>query len=57
MKKYKFRFYRTAWTDITVEAPDKEEAEVLAQDKYNCGDYEDADEDFENTDMILLNVE
>ena len=50
LKEYTFRFHRHAWTDITVEASDEEEAEMLANDKYNEGDDDDSDEDFENTD-------
>jgi len=48
-KEYTIRFHRDAWTDITVKAKNEEEAYMLADEKYNEGDYEDSDEDFENT--------
>jgi len=51
LKKFTFRFHTHGWTDITVEATNEEEASDLAMDKYNCGDYDDSDSDFENTDM------
>ena len=47
-KRYVFRFYRRAWTDIVVEAADEDEACELANEKYNDGDYDGSDEDFEN---------
>lgn len=50
-KKFTFRFHTHGWTDITVEAENEEEAAELASDKYNEGDYDDSDSDFENTDM------
>lgn len=53
-RTYTFRFYRRAWTDISVTAWDRETAEELASDKYNAGDYDDSDEDFENTDVELI---
>ena len=53
-KSFTFRFHRDAWTDITVEAKNAEEAEELAMEKYNNGEYEDADEDFENTNFELI---
>lgn len=49
MGKYAFRFYRQAWVDVIVEANDEEEAEELANEKYNNGEYDDSDEDWENT--------
>lgn len=49
MKSFTFRFHRDAWVDITVKAKNKEEAEEIAQEMYNNGEYEDSDEDFENT--------
>ena len=42
-KKYTFRFHTHGWTDITVEAENEEEAQMLADDKYNEGDYDDSD--------------
>jgi len=56
-RTYTFRFHRHAWTDITVEANDEETAQRLADEKYNEGDYDDSDEDFENTHMELLEAE
>lgn len=47
-KKFTVRFHRDAWTDITVEAKNEEEAYELAEEKYNNGKYEDF-ENFENT--------
>ena len=55
-KEYTFRFHRDTWTDITVKAKNKEEASMLADDKYNEGDYEDSDEDFENTYVELIDT-
>ena len=46
-----FRFHRDAWTDIKVMAPDEDTALERAEEKYNAGDYEDTDEDFENTNV------
>ena len=51
MEKYTVRFHTHGWTDITVEADSEEEAAELASDKYNCGEYDDSDTDFENTNM------
>ena len=56
-RSYTFRFHRHAWTDITVEAKDEETAQELADEKYNNGEYEDSDENFENTHMELLKTE
>lgn len=53
-KTYTVRFHRDAWTDITVKAGSEEEAFELAEAKYNEGDYEDSDEDFENTHYEIL---
>lgn len=53
-RSFTFRFHRRAWTDITVVAGDEETARELAEDRYNAGDYEDSDEDFENTYVELL---
>lgn len=50
-QKFTFRFHTHGWTDITVEAEDEEEAAELASEKYNEGDYDDSDSDFENTNM------
>lgn len=49
--KYTFRFHTHGWTDISVEAKSEEEAEEIAMEKYNEGDYDDSDTGFENTDM------
>lgn len=46
-----FRFHRDAWTDIKVMAPDEDTALERAEEKYNAGDYEDSDENFENTNV------
>lgn len=54
MAKYTFRFHRDAWTDISVEAENADEARELADEKYNEGDYEDIDENFENTYVDLV---
>jgi len=54
MAKYTYRFHRDAWTDITVEANNEEEAQEKAMEKYNAGEYEDIDENFENTHYELL---
>ena len=48
-KKYVFRFYWRQWADVVVEATDETEAEELALEKYNEGDYLSDDSDFENT--------
>lgn len=55
-KKYLVRFHRDAWTDIEVVAKNEEEAYELADEKYNEGDYEDSDEDFENTEVEIVSV-
>lgn len=49
-KKYTFRFHTHGWTDITVVAESEEEAQDLADEKYNNGDYPDDASGFENTD-------
>lgn len=53
-KKYKkYRFYSEHWVDIKVEVEDgetDEDAFEKAQDMYNCGEYSDAQEHWENTD-------
>ena len=54
MAKFTYRFHRDAWTDITVEANNAEEAEEIAMEKYNNGEYEDIDENFENTNAELI---
>lgn len=56
MAKYIVRFHRDAWTDIVVEAPDEDEAYEQASEKYNAGEYEDSDEDFENTNVEFIKV-
>lgn len=53
-KSFTFRFHRDAWTDITVKANNAEEAEEIAMEKYNNGEYEDIDENFENTNVELI---
>ncbi len=49
--KYVFRFHWRQWVDIVVTAENEEEAAELATDKYNEGDYNAQDADFENTHM------
>lgn len=53
-KKYKmYRFYSEHWVDIKVEVEDgetDEDAFEKAQDMYNCGEYSDTQEHWENTD-------
>ena len=56
-KLYTVRFYRKAWTDITVEATSKLDAFDKAEEKYNNGDYEDDDEDFENEYADIIEEE
>lgn len=53
MKKKVIRFYQRSWVDIVVEVPDdatNEEVFEKANERYNNGEYDDADTDFENTD-------
>lgn len=57
MKKYTFRFHSDAWVDVTVAAEDLETARMLADNRYNEGDYDDSDTDFENTHCDLLSEE
>ena len=54
MAKYTFRFHTHGWTDITVEADNLDDASYLANEKYNKGDYDYSDTDFENERMELL---
>ena len=56
-KKFTFRFHTHGWTDITVEAENEEEAQELADDKYNNGEYDDDASDFENTDCENITEE
>lgn len=47
------RFYQKSWVDIVVDVPDTaddEEVYEAANERYNNGDYDDSDTDFENTD-------
>lgn len=53
-QKFTFRFHTHGWTDISVEAENADEARELADEKYNEGDYEDIDENFENTYVDLV---
>ena len=46
-----YRFWSKHWVDIEVEGVDEEDCLNKADDAYNCGAYEDADEHWENTDM------
>lgn len=57
MAKYTYRFHSDAWVDITVEAEDEESARMLADERYNNGEYDDCDTDFENTHCDLINTE
>lgn len=59
MAKYTFRFHRDAWVDITVEADDQDEAEAIADEMYNNGEYEDDEAlgNFENTFVDLIKKE
>ena len=50
-QKFTFRFHTHGWVDISVEAENAEEAADIASDKYNNGEYDASNEDFENTDM------
>ena len=53
MQKRVIRFYQRSWVDIVVEVPDDaddEEVFEAASERYNNGEYDDADTDFENTD-------
>lgn len=53
MKKRVYRFHAHVWTDVVVEVDDNmsdDECLELAADKYNEGDYESQDDNFENTD-------
>ena len=43
--------------DITVEAETETEAEEIAGEMYNNGEYDDSDEDFENTYIELIEEE
>ena len=46
------RFYQRSWVDIIVEVDadaDDEEVYELASERYNNGEYDDSDTDFENT--------
>ena len=54
MAKYTYRYYAKTWTDINVEADNPEDALALADEKYNAGDYDDCSENFENTEVVLL---
>lgn len=54
MKTYKIRFHAHAWTDIAVQADNEEDAMEHANEKYNAGDYDDSDTDFENTYSEIL---
>lgn len=47
------RFYQRSWVDIVVDVPDTaddEEVYEAANERYNNGEYDDSDTDFENTD-------
>ena len=57
MKKYTFRYHSDNWVDITVTAEDQETARMLADERYNNGQYDDTDTDFENTHCDLQSVE
>ena len=57
MAKYTYRFHSDAWVDITVEADNEEDALLLADDRYNNGEYDDSDTDFENTYSELIKTE
>lgn len=57
MAKFTYRFHSDAWVDITVEADNEEEARMFADQRYNNGEYDDADTDFENTHAELINTE
>lgn len=57
MAKYTYRFHSDAWVDIAVEAEDEESAQILADERYNNGEYDDADTDFENTYSELIKTE
>lgn len=57
MAKYTFRFHTHGWTDITVEADNKDEAFMKAEDRYNDGDYDDDATGFENIDVENITEE
>ena len=57
MKKYTFRYHSDNWVDVTVTAEDQETARMLADNRYNNGEYDDSDTDFENTHCDLQSVE
>lgn len=57
MKKYTFRYHSDNWVDVTVAAEDQETARILADNRYNNGEYDDSDTDFENTHCDLLSEE
>lgn len=57
MAKYTYRFHSDAWVDISVEAEDEESAQILADERYNNGEYDDSDTDFENTYSELIKNE
>lgn len=47
------RFYQRSWVDIVVEVDaeaSEEEVFEKASERYNNGEYDDSDTDFENTD-------
>lgn len=57
MAKYTYRFHSDAWVDITVEADNEYDASMIAYERYNNGDYDDCDTDFENTHSELIKTE
>ena len=57
MNKYTFRYHSDNWVDVTVTAEDQETARMLADNRYNNGEYDDSDTDFENTHCDLQSVE
>lgn len=57
MAKYTYRFHSDAWVDITVEADNEDDASMIAQDRYNNGEYEDDPTEFENTYTELIKTE
>ena len=57
MAKYTYRFHSDAWVDVTVEADNEYDARMIADDRYNNGEYDDSDTDFENTYAELIKTE
>lgn len=55
MAKYTYRFHYRSRVDITVDADNEDDASMIAQDRYNNGEYED-DPEPQTAEEIIKNL-